>query len=177
MFRSRKWAAGLAFAVSLIAIAGITFLISGPAQGEPAAQSTPEVQQQHVPPATPASTPEQRGIAESVLGISNGSPEDLLAGTLQARARRDAAWLARTLASTAGKSMLTELDAHAANRQFLTRNTIPMWQLVDAAWQAQNYRIDQDGQDAVIVLQSGGNLGEIKLVLVRIGEVWFYAGT
>jgi hypothetical protein len=121
--------------------------------------------------------PHEKIMQESTVALTNTSPLDLIEGTLQARERGDKPWLARTLASNSGKPVISEVDLHAANRQFLTVSIEGMWTAVEAAWKAHEYRVNELGETAEVMFQAGSSLGELTIVLVRIGDGWFYAGT
>lgn len=116
-------------------------------------------------------------VAESTVPMQNDTPTALIAGTLDARARGDNAWLARTLESTAKVSGLTVEHTNIAWRQFTSRSITPLWDKLEAAWKAGEYTIREDGDKATITFKVGGNLDSVALTLIRIGGKWYYAGS
>jgi hypothetical protein len=178
----RKRAVALAAGAGLLAAAATVWLVFLPARAEePAPISEHHGLELRLPaqqsPNQAAPTPEEIGVEESAVLITNTAPADLIEGILQARDRSDRAWLARTLASTAGKALITEVDLHAANRQYLTSSSKWIWTAVEAAWQAHDYTVIEKGETAEVNFKAGSSLGELTIVLVRFGECWFYAGT
>ena len=125
----------------------------------------------------PLPLPDRRGVEESATPLTNATPLELMGGTLEARARGDRAWLARTLASLAGKAVITEVDLHSANRQFLGRSIQGMWRAVEAAWQSRDYSLGQGDETVELRFRTGGNLQEFTIKMVRIGDAWYFAGT
>lgn len=178
MARTRTFLGGLGFAVALAATA---LVILNPAPGSSASPRSRLIEQpvsQESPAQQPRdTTPDQRGVPESGQKITNATPEALISGTLDAIERDDKAWLSRTLASLAGHDLLTEVDLHSANRQFLTRSASPIWQAIEMAWRARRYTVSEKADAAELVFEVGGSLGELRLVLVRVAGAWFYAGT
>lgn len=180
MPRSRTWTAVGVCVASLAALAGSALVVLSPAKAEEPGRETAQVvavSDSQPEPVAERLLPHEKGVAESAQPFANSTPQQLIEGTLAAWDREDAAWLARTLASTAGKAMITEVDLHAANRQFLTRSIQPMWQAINTAWQGHEYRVTEQGETAEVVFRTGSSLGELTIVLVRINECWFYAGT
>ena len=116
-------------------------------------------------------------VAESTVPMQNDTPTALIAGTLDARARGDLAWLARTLESTVKKPSLTMEDTNVAWRQFTSRLIKPLWDKLEAAWKAGEYKISEYGDKATITFKVGGNLDSVPISLVRIGGKWFHAGS
>lgn len=162
----------------VLALGGVVALALMGSRSEPEAQ-TPSGQPaaevtlaQQLPPEEPNISPP---AAEPETEVRNGSIEDLLRGTLEALVREDRAWLARTLASTAGRD-LTEDDLHAAYRQFLWRSAQPMWARVRSAFEAGNWRISEDADAGELILETGGALGEMRIELKKIDGSWHYAG-
>lgn len=116
-------------------------------------------------------------VAESTVPMQNETPAALIAGTLDARARGDDAWLARTLESTAKKPSLSVEDTNVAWRQFTSRLIKPLWDKLETAWKAGEYTISEDGDKATITFKVGGNLDSVTLTLIRIGGKWHHAGS
>lgn len=178
----RKRAISLAAATGALAAAATVWLVLSPARAEaPKPEATPPVLELRIPTQEVAQhsarTPEEIGVEESPIALTNAAPADLIEGILQARERADKAWLARTLASTAGKALITDVDLHAANRQYLTSSSKWIWTAVQTAWQAHDYTVIEKGETAEVRFKAGSSLGELTIVLVRIGECWFCAGT
>lgn len=113
--------------------------------------------------------------AESPDRFSNNSVEDLLAGVFPAIERGDRNWLARTLASTHGRT-LTEDDLHAAYRNFLWRSATPLWNKLRAAWDERAYDVSYDGEFATVAFHVGGAAGTISYNFCRVGDGWHFAG-
>lgn len=185
MFAPRSWAAALGLAVSTLAVAGISAVASTkPALAPAATEKAAPVITAPVETATeapkpvplPPQTPEERGMEESAKPITNQSPVDLINGTLAAIERQDSAWLARTMQSRAGKPMLNEVDTLDAHRNFLWRSIATHWGKVAEAWKSRSYEIVEDGDNAEVRLQVGGDLGVLSLPLVRVGNAWYFAG-
>ncbi len=116
-------------------------------------------------------------VAESNVQMQNDTPTALMAGTLDARARGDLAWLARTLESTVKKPSLTMEDTNVAWRQFTSHPITPLWDKLERAWKAGEYTLSEDGDKATITFKVGGNLDSVSLTLIRIGGKWYHAGS
>lgn len=116
-------------------------------------------------------------VAESTVPMQNDTPTALIAGTLDARARGDNAWLARTLESTTKVSGLTVEHTNIAWRQFTSRSITPLWDKLEAAWKAGEYTISEDGDKATITFKVGGNLDTVPIAMIRIGGKWYHAGS
>jgi hypothetical protein len=179
---------GLGGVAAAVAISGIALLTlpaldradAAASATPPAATPAPAEPQQPTPVQAEEPQPENQNVSppadESPWGITNATVIDLVTGTLLAREREDRAWLARTMASLAGKSQLVEDDLHAAHRQFLWRSIEPMWQRIEQVWQDRSYELVEDGDSAELVMQVGGALGEARLKFVRIDGAWYFAG-
>lgn len=116
-------------------------------------------------------------VVESTVPMQNETPTALIAGTLDARARGDNAWLARTLESTVKKPSLTMEDTNIAWRQFTSHLIKPLWDKLEAAWKAGDYAVAEDGDRATMTFKVGGNLDTVPIAMIRIGGKWYYAGT
>jgi len=179
---------GLGAVAGAVAIAGIALLLLpafDPADASasappPAVGPAPAEPRQPTPVQAEEPQPENQNVSppaeESAWPVTNGTVIDLLSGALLAREREDRAWLARTMASLAGKTVLVEDDLHAAHRQFLWRSIAPMWAHNAQAWNERNYELLEDGDSAELVMQVGGALGEARLKFVRIDSAWYFAG-
>lgn len=135
---------------------------AAPAEADPA----PETPKVYVSPQQP----------ESEWRIGNLSVIELVEGVLAARERNDLAYLARCMESTAGKPALNEEDLLLAHRQFTWRSTDPAWNKISQSWAERTYEVVEDGDSAELVLQVGGNLGEMRLRFTRKGDNWYFAG-
>ena len=152
----------------LVVVRGDNGSAEAPLPDKPAVEYTTEqpAPEPNLPP--PAPEPE--------MPVTNDSIESLVQGTLEAIRREDRAWLARTMESTNGRP-LNEDDLLAVYRQFLWRSAQPMWARVRAGFEAGTWRAEDDGDKGRIILDVGGALGEMRLELVKIDNVWHYAGT
>lgn len=179
---------GIAAVAGAAAIAGIA-LLTLPAFNRaddvgtvpsPVTRPAPIAPQPVTPLQADEAQPENQNVSppadESPWAVTNDNLIDLISGTLLARERDDRAWLARTLESTAGRPGLVEDDLHAAHRQFLWRSAAPMWLRISQAWQERSYEIIEDGDNAELVMQVGGALGELRIKFVRIADAWYFAG-
>ncbi|MCB9933890.1 MAG: hypothetical protein H6841_10765 [Planctomycetes bacterium] len=177
---------GLGGIAAAAAIAGIALLTlptfhqaEDTAAALPAAALAPAEQQQPTPVQAEEPQPENNNVSppaeDSAWPVTNGTVIDLLSGALLAREREDRAWLARTMASMAGKQQLAEDDLHAAHRQFLWRSIAPMWAHIAQAWQERSYKLLEDGDNAELVMQVGGAVGVARLKFVRIDGAWYFA--
>lgn len=181
MSSHRSWATALGIVVSSLAMAGITALVTAPAprsasgQAAPApipalAAPTPE------PEPEPVRPPDQVGIEESPVPLTQASVPELLTGVFAAIERDDRAWLARTCESLTTKPMLSEVDGLDAHRIFLWRSMAPRWRKLRAAFEANLYDLSLDGDRARVVFEVGGNLGQDALDFVRVNGRWCFAG-
>jgi hypothetical protein len=160
------------------AVAGILALtLSGftdPPQPAPQAAPLAPVQSPVGPaPESPTVSPPAE---ESKWRVGNLSVIELVEGALAAREREDLAYLARCMESCADKPSLVEDDLLAAHRQFTWRSIAPMWTRVLQSWGERSYEVFEDGDSAELVMQVGGNLGEMRIRFVRKGNAWYFAG-
>ncbi|MCC6465048.1 MAG: hypothetical protein IT463_06880 [Planctomycetes bacterium] len=148
--------------------------VTAPARIPVAAQAAPAEQ-----PAPPAAEPVPEGALsapDSEVRMTNLNPIDLMSGTLEARQRGDQAWLARAMASTAGKTQLVQDDLLTAYRQFLWRSASGLWSKIEGAWAQRAYQLEEEGDAATLVFEVGGAMGQLRVSFVKIGEAWYFAG-
>jgi len=175
---------GLGVLACIAAVAGILALTlpgNGNAEDKPApqAESQPVALQTPAAPDKPEPKPEEYvspPVEESAWQVGNLSVLDLVDGALKARERNDLAYLARCMESTADKPSLVEEDTLAAHRQFTWRSTDPAWNKILQSWAERSYEVVETGDTAELVMQVGGNLGEMRLRFVRHGDHWYFAG-
>lgn len=178
---------GLGGVAAAVAMAGIALLTlpaldradAAASAPPPAAMPAPAEPQQPTPAQAEETEPENQNVSppadESPWGITNATVIELVTGTLLAREREDKAWLARTMASRAGKQSLDEDDLHAAHRQFLWRSITPLWANITRVWNERSYELLEDGDNAELVMQVGGAVGVARLKFVRIDGAWYFA--
>lgn len=116
----------------------------------------------------PAPTP----LAESTRALDRSSPEALLTSTLSALAAKDLAALAR---ASVARPRLTQDDAAAAERRFLSPAMQPYWKRVRAALASQEYDVVVEGDRARVDLEVGGAAGRYRLELRRRAKGWYLA--
>jgi hypothetical protein len=111
---------------------------------------------------------------ESTFVMTNQTPLALIEGIFAARARGDQAWLARTLESTAGHAEITQDDCAAGWRNYLW---VPeLWDRMEAAHKASPAVINEDGDQARVSFEVGGNAGVLYILLKRVNGAWYLAG-
>lgn len=171
-----NWLASVVSAcAALIGVAGIATLTLA------AAKTTPlSMPASPVPPDPTLSAPETPNpnvsprAKDSEVPRIQGNVTDMMIGVFAAIERADTAWLARTMSDKADREFLTEDDLHDAHRQFVWRSIRPYWAKVQSAWDAREYTLHEDDDAATMVLQVGGNLGEITLKFIRIDNNWYF---
>ena len=172
-----KPVAGLAVAAAIAGIIGIVIVALPQANDEgKATEQEPQAPTPEPEPDKPADEHVSPPAEESEWAVSNATVEELVEGILLARARNDLAWLARTMESTAGKESLVEDDLLAAHRQYTWGSTDELWVKVAQSWQDRTFTVEADGNKAMLVMNVGGNLGELRLPFVRIDGAWYFAG-
>jgi hypothetical protein len=174
-------ARGVGFLIGTAAVAGILALtLSGRGNAEAPATPKAETPKSSQSPVAPQPAPEMQNVSppaeESEFRIGNLSVIELMEGALAARERNDLAYLARCMESSIGKETLLEDDLLAAHRQFKWRSADGVWNHVLRSWNERSYEVVEDGDSAEMVMQVGGNLGEMRLRFVRNGNSWFFAG-
>jgi hypothetical protein len=174
-------ARGVGLLIGTAAVAGILALtLSGRGNAEAPATPKAEPPKSSQSPVAPQPAPEMQNVSppaeESEFRIGNLSVIELMEGALAARERNDLAYLARCMESSIGKETLLEDDLLAAHRQFKWRSADGVWNHVRRSWNERSYEVVEDGDSAEMVMQVGGNLGEMRLRFVRNGNSWFFAG-
>lgn len=111
-------------------------------------------------------------LPESSRRIDRTSPERLLDGALAALAARDVAALARL---SVDRARLTEDDAAAAQRRFLSSSVQPYWKRVRQAIAAGDMTVTADGDRAYVDLEVGGAVGRYRIKLQRRSGGWYLA--
>ena len=117
--------------------------------------------------------PAPQVIPESPIPLPRESPRALLAGTLAAISRGDAAALARTRRDPLAHPALTEDDAADARRGFLSTAIRPYWSKVRQALDAGRVEVSVDGDVATVRLQTGGALGSVRLRMRKESDGWY----
>lgn len=174
----------LIFAAALlcVATAGVAGIFASPEESQPAMKPRAAVPDKAA--LAPAENPEPEVLkpmgdpspkaAESTHVMTNQTPLALIEGIFDARRRNDLAWLARTLESTAGKADLTEDDCHAAWRNYLW---VPeLWDRMEAAHRESPAVIVEQGDEARVSFEVGGNAGTLFVVLRRVNGAWYLLG-
>jgi len=111
-------------------------------------------------------------VAESATPIRRATPEDVLAGLLDARVRQDFAYLARLQVSTTVKPQLDHLDTDKAQRDFGGPDEPRTWDKVKAASDAGTITWTFEADRAVAVVPAGPALGSITLHFTRKADGW-----
>jgi len=117
--------------------------------------------------------PAPQAIPESPHPLPRENPRALLAGTLAAISRGDAAALARTRRDPLSHPTLTEDDAADARRGFLSTAIRPYWSKVRQALDAGRVEVSVDGDVATVRLQTGGALGSVRLRMRKESDGWY----
>jgi hypothetical protein len=172
-----NWLASVVSAcAALIGVAGIATLTLAAAKTTPL--NMPAAPVPPVPTFSAPETPPNPNVspraADSEVPRMQGNVTDMMIGVFAAIERGDTAWLARTMQEKADREFLTEDDLHDAHRQFTWRSIRPYWTRVQAAWDGREYTLQEDDDAATMVLQVGGNLGEITLKFIRIDNNWYF---
>lgn len=182
MSSSAKWSGVAGWFAAAVAVAGMLLIAAPaeqPARGEARPQPSPCAAQASPAEAPVPEAPVPDGllpVPDSEVRLTNLNPIDLMSGTLEARQRGDQAWLARAMASTAGKEQLVQDDLLTAWRQFLWRSASGIWSKIEGAWAQRTYRLEEEGDTATLICEVGGSLGEMRVSFVKIGDAWFFAG-
>jgi hypothetical protein len=170
----------LACTVAMAGILALTLSGFGKAEEPGKQQPSPQPVSMETPTAPAEPAPENKNVSppaeESTWRIGNLSVIELVEGALAARDRNDLAYLARCMESTADKQSLVEDDLLAAHRQFTWRSTNPAWSRITKSWLERSYEVVEEGDSAELVMQVGGNLGEMRLRFIRKGNAWYFAG-
>lgn len=112
-------------------------------------------------------------VAESSTPIRRATPEDLLAGLFDARAREDLAYLARLTVSPMVKPQLDTLDESNAYLAYVWKSGSRRWDLVKAAFDANTIVWDHSPDKATAIVPAGPSLGSLPLTFVRLADGWY----